>query len=317
VDEYDTFFRGMRMGVLHCVDPQGMSDHVDEYFHVLWPSFAGGRSGIFRAGQGQRKYLAGSDDHFHPLNPGSMSSDVVFLAGRLKAAAARGELDKLQLSPGLRARRAEFEAIQRAALTPMTRLLDIALALKGERILFSGTWHQEWQMAEQGLARGAVGVFGEGSIVFVSGGSKGQVVPDDWQDRLKEFTGLKRFDQVYGMTELTASAYMCTEGYFHYEPWIVPFVLDPDNGAALPRQGIQTGRAAFFDLHAHTYWGGFITGDEISIDYSPCPCGQTTLRLAGKVERYSEKRGGDDKISCAASEEAHKTALAFLSSELV
>jgi len=34
-----------------------------------------------------------------------MSSDAMFLAGRLRAAAARGEVDQLEINPALRGRR--------------------------------------------------------------------------------------------------------------------------------------------------------------------------------------------------------------------
>ena len=36
--------------------------------------------------------------------------------------------------------------------------------------------------------------------------------------------------------------------------------------------------------------------------------------IEGNIERYSEKRGGDDKISCAATESAHTEAMDFLTS---
>jgi hypothetical protein len=52
------------------------------------------------------------------------------------------------------------------------------------------------------------------------------------------------------------------------------------------------------------------------VDWSPCGCGQTTPHLAPSVQRYSEKQGGDDKITCAATEEAQQSALDFLTGEL-
>ena len=76
-----------------------------------------------------------------------------------------------------------------------------------------------------------------------------------------------------------------------------------------------TGRAAFFDLAAETRWGGFISGDEITVNWEDeCPCGRKSQFIEGTIERYSDKRGGDDKISCAATENAHKEAMDFLTS---
>jgi hypothetical protein len=65
-----------------------------------------------------------------------------------------------------------------------------------------------------------------------------------------------------------------------------------------------------------SYWGGFISGDEVTADWSPCQCGRTTPHLEGRIERYSEKQGGDDKITCAASDEAHGAALEMLNDRL-
>jgi len=84
----------------------------------------------------------------------------------------------------------------------------------------------------------------------------------------------------------------------------------------LPRVGEHTGRAAVFDLMADTYWGGFITGDEVTASFEQCECGRTTAHVASAIERFSEKKGGDDKITCVAAEDAHRAALEFLTDHL-
>ena len=89
-------------------------------------------------------------------------------------------------------------------------------------------------------------------------------------------------------------------------------MLDPDTSTSLPREGVQTGRAAFYDLQAETYWGGFVTGDEVTVDWNPCKCGRKSPHIARKIERYTDMRGGDDKITCAAAPEAHESALSYL-----
>jgi len=38
--------------------------------------------------------------------------------------------------------------------------------------------------------------------------------------------------------------------------------------------------------------------------------------MSRNVQRYKEKTGGDDKITCAAAEDAHQAALELLSSQL-
>src|SRR5262249_50288789 len=159
----------------------------------------------------------------------------------------------------LRRRREEFEEINRQAVTPISTLVDMTLSLKGQRQFLSGTWSQQFQIAQEGLRRGERNVFGEGSVVLLGGGSKGQVLPADWETHVKEFTGVEVLHDVYGMTEVTSSCYMCTHGHYHVVPWVLLYVLDPDSGQLLPRHGVQTGRAAFFDLMAGSYWGGFIS----------------------------------------------------------
>jgi hypothetical protein len=118
------------------------------------------------------------------------------------------------------------------------------------------------------------------------------------------------------MTEFMGIQKMCEAERYHFETNVVPFVLDPDDGSPLPREGEQRGRCAFFDVLAGSYWGGFISGDEVSLSRDVCECGRTTPHIARKIERFSDKKGGDDKITCAASDEAHANALEFLNSRL-
>ena len=82
-------------------------------------------------------------------------------------------------------------------------------------------------------------------------------------------------------------------------------MLDPETGDPLPREGNQTGRLAFYDLLADTYWGGFISGDEGTIHWETCPCGWKGAWLEKNIQRYSMKQGGDDKISCAGVQAAY------------
>ena len=94
----------------------------------------------------------------------------------------------------------------------------------------------------------------------------------------------------------------------------IPFLLDPDTSKPLPREGVVTGRAAFYDILNRSHWGGVISGDEITIDWStPCPCGLASVPIAHDIMRYSEKKGvEDDRISCSATQEVQHEALAFM-----
>jgi hypothetical protein len=316
-DEWDRMYEGLRCGLFQFSDPDGSSDHAGEYFNLIWPLYRYGRSAITRVPEMAMTRLLGSEERLHVMRQGRVSSDSMYLAGRLRAAAARGELDQLEINPALRARRDEFEREQRELRDGLPRFIDDTIErLRGERVWVLATWNVLYEMARVGLAKGVTDAFAPDSLVTTGGGAKGQVVPDDWEEDVKRFTGVDCLQHAYAMSELMALNKMCEHGHYHFEPWIVPFVLDPEDGRPLPREGRQTGRAAFFDLMPDTYWGGFITGDEITADWTACPCGRTTPHILRNIERYSEKHGGDDKITCAASDEAHRAALEFLNERL-
>jgi hypothetical protein len=151
-------------------------------------------------------------------------------------------------------------------------------------------------------------------VLALGGGAKGLVQPPGWEDEVTEFFGAERIRGGYGMSEITMSAASCEHGRYHFNPWIIPFVLDPVTSAPLPRAGAQTGRAAFFDLALTTRWGGFITGDQITLYHDEqCPCGQTTISCATDITRIADQNGGEDKITCAATESAAQETLEFLS----
>ena len=94
------------------------------------------------------------------------------------------------------------------------------------------------------------------------GGDKGYVLPDNWKETIFEGLGFDRAYELYGMSELMSGCPQCEHGNYHISPVVIPFVLDPISGEALPRSGEQTGRFAFLDLLPETFWGGFVSGDE-------------------------------------------------------
>jgi hypothetical protein len=316
--EWDLMFEAARCGMFQFSDPTGAGGaHDGEYFELIWPLYRHGRSAIMRMPEMGMKHLLGSEERLHVLRPGRMSSDAMLMAARLRAAAARGEVDQLEVSPALRERRAEFEREQQEMAGSLPRFInEVAQELAGRRIWLLATWNVLYGLAEAALDNGLEQVFAPDSLVTTGGGAKGQQVPDDWEETVKRFTGVSRIQHAYVMSEITALNKLCEEGRYHFEPWIIPFVLDPEDGSPLPRDGEHVGRCAVFDLVAATYWGGFISGDEVSLSFDGCACGRTTPHAARRIERYSEKQGGDDKITCVASEDAHRAALEFLTGEL-
>jgi len=283
---------------------------------VIWPRFANGKLGSLRLGGYMKTEFTGGDEsRFHPLYSASLDTDLLFLSSKLKAAAARGELDRLKIDPTLLARKAEFEANQARAPQEMAAFLDkCARELRGRRILMIGTFVQLYDMAAAGLTKGMRNVFAPDSAIMMGGGLKGSNLPANWLDQVKEFLGVDRIQQIYGMSEVGVANWACDHGHYHVQPWCIPFVLDPDTNKPLPREGVQTGRAAFLDLMNESHWGGSISGDEITIDWSsPCACGLSSVHIHHDIMRYSEKQGvQDDRITCAATQQVVDEVIDFM-----
>jgi hypothetical protein len=256
--------------------------------HVILANYRSGSPAWARNNDYRVKYFCGGDESkVVALYPGRVSADILFLAGRIRSAQQKGELERLKLSPTLLAKKAEVDSMQRRGPADQQAFYDRIIAeLQGKQIAMQGP----------------------SSALY-----KGQVVPDDWEDQVCGFFGVERVEHLYGMSEVQGGNHMCEYRRYHIAPTNIMFLMDPDTGETLPRSGVQTGRAAFYDLMASTYWGGFISGDELTVDWdTPCRCGRLSAHIDPRIERYSDKRGGDDKISCAAASEAHEAALDFL-----
>lgn len=283
---------------------------------MVQPGYRHGAGATYR-GVGQMvERWAGGDDNALFLYPNEyFSADIASLAGRLRAAEARGEQGQLSLSPSLLARREEFAAREQMRPQRMRAFLDTAMRRYGGKdICLFAVWPILFEWAEEALASGARQIFGPGSVLMSGGGSKGRALPDDYRDQIFAFLGFERVFEFYSMSELMVSCPRCEHGHYHVPPVLVPFVLDPQTGKALPREGRQTGRFAYLDLLPDTYWGGLVSGDEVTLAGwdEPCQCGRHGPYIESTVRRYSEQQGGTDKINCAGAPEAHDRAVEFL-----
>lgn len=283
---------------------------------MVQPGYRFGAGATYRGVEAMVKLWAGGDDNALFLYPHDyFSADIASLAGRLRAAEARGEQGKLELSPALLKRREEFAHREQQRPGRMKEFLQTAVQrFGGKDICLFAVWPILFEWAEQGLAEGLRGLFGEGSLLMSGGGSKGRVLPADYREQIHEFLGFRRTFETYSMSELMPGNVRCEAGHYHAPPVLVPFLLDPETGKMLPRTGTQTGRYACFDMLPHNYWGGLVTGDEITMAGwdEPCSCGRASPYIHGEIRRYSEKQGGDDKINCAGAPEAHDRAVDFL-----
>jgi hypothetical protein len=251
----------------------------------------------------------GDESMVMPLYQDRMDLDVLLLAGRIAAADAMGR--KVEVPPALLARRDSFLA-QQAAMPEQAKIFfeEVIARHAGKRITTFCTWGSLYDGAMQALRAGKTHVFRADSLITTGGGMKGRQLPEDYYQVICDFLGMADVRDGYGCSEQHFAAAQCPHGHYHVHPLNIPFVLDPDSGEALPRKGTVTGRFAFMDLAAETYWGGFITGDEVTMTWDiPCACGRIGPYIHRGVQRYSEKQGGDDKINCAGVPQAHQRAL--------
>jgi hypothetical protein len=269
----------------------------------------------------QQHLFAGDGSRIVTTQPGRLSADMLSLGGRLESAQARGELGKMQLAPSLLARRDEFVREQADQPRQLQAFFDLLVSsYRGRQVVVSGVVPPVVDTAVAGLARGLEKMFAPDSLLFFAGGAKGRKLPDDYPALVERFMGVPYPRTGYGMSEAASGiTRMCPAGHYHIIPNIVPYLLHPQSGAMLPRAGIQTGRFGFIDIAAQLRWGGFLSGDEITLNFanaSACGCGRRGAYIDGEIRRYSEAEGGDDKITCAGAPGVHDNALQFLRSAL-
>lgn len=263
----------------------------------------------------ERDLFGGDPSMIVTIYPSRFSADAASIGGRLRAAEARGEVGMAQISPKLMARREAFLKEHEQSEAFMDAFFEKAEAFRGRTVSVMGHTPMLYNTALQAKKRGVRNLFAADSFVAAGGGTKGYALPDDWRETVAEFLGGATLTEGYGMTEVMAVTRVCPGGHYHLPAWHVPFLLDQATGRPQPRTGVQTGRYGAFDLTAQTYWGGFLTGDEVTLswgDTEPCGCGRVGPYLHRTIRRYSEKEGGDDKITCAGAPEAHDKAIEYI-----
>jgi hypothetical protein len=110
---------------------------------VVWPNFANGKLGHLRiANMIKGGFTGGDESKFHALYPFAVDTDLMFRASKMRAAASRGELDRLQIDPALAARKDEFIAMQARQPQDMDAFFSrITEQLRGKRVFMLGTYH--------------------------------------------------------------------------------------------------------------------------------------------------------------------------------
>src|ERR1700737_4003460 len=89
------------------------AEQLNPVVEVIWPNYASGKLGHLRiANMIKGGFTGGDESKFHALYSDSIDTDLMFLASKMRAAASRGELDRLVIDPVLAARKDECLAMQ-------------------------------------------------------------------------------------------------------------------------------------------------------------------------------------------------------------
>jgi hypothetical protein len=236
-----------------------------------------------------------------PITVGSLTKMVVMRKAIADGTARPGDIADFEATSKERA-----ETVEAAIGITAQRLVDN----RDKKLMISGLWSGLYAVAKAVRELGySAKDFDPDNCIYVGGGLKRAQLPPDYQEFVHETFNIPegRHFQNYSMQELNSGMPKCREGgRYHVPPWIVPFILNKDGDALLPHdgEGEIEGRAAFFDLSLDGRWGGVITGDKISLDYSPCACGAKGPSIRDNIVRYADLEG-DDKIGCAGTVDAY------------
>lgn len=235
-----------------------------------------------------------------PITVGSLTQMVV-----LRKAIADGTA-----KPGDIAAFEEISAARQKAIDDAVGITANALVeARKSKLHLTGLWAGLYNVAKAVRDLGCSAKdFNPENSIYVGGGLKRAKLPDDYREFVYETFNIRpeRNYQNYSMQELHSGMPRCHAGNrYHVPPWVVPLLLDNAGDNLLPMsEGEHEGRAAFFDLSLDGRWGGVISGDKISIDFSPCACGNKGPSIRDNIVRYADLEG-DDKIGCAGTVDAY------------
>lgn len=284
---------------------------------TLSPTYRGGYQTMLKMMTLFSAEMAGGDEHYITLYDGHIPADLMALSGRLQSAEDKGEIMNLGLDPALlEQRQLMLEQGRRRDQDMEAWFGKLIGEYRGQRVKIGGTFADLYRVARAGLDKGMTCEFAPGSVLLGGGGMKGyKNAPDDWEDQVKTFFGVDRIGNQYGFSECIGNAPLCEAGFFHLPPYSVPLLMDVD-GKALPREGVQKGRLVLVDPIPVSYWGGFTSGDEVTIHWDEkCDCGWRSPRVGKTIRRFAENEGGDDKITCAGSQAAYNEFMEFVAGD--
>jgi hypothetical protein len=198
---------------------------------------------------------------------------------------------------------------QRANDERLRYLAEQVLAHRDEPMLFSAMFPYLYRLVELMRELGAsAGDLTAENALTTGGGLKGTALPSDYREQCFTMLHLasERFLHYYSMQELNVRMPKCPQaGRYHVPGALALFVLDKDGEVLAPvSDGQAEGRAAFFDFTVDGRWGGTMSGDKVTAEFGPCPCGRPGPTVFDDISRFSDLADGD-KITCAGTMDAY------------
>lgn len=256
------------------------------------------------------------DQQFHriarPENIHRVSDDPILAMETIRPAQLRRQIAAGKASPNdIVAFEENLAKRQAQRAIAMERWVDTFIEKRHERLYMGMFWGATYNLVETLRARGIkAGDFHPELVLALGGGTKGAKLPPDYREQIIAFFGLDetRMPNSYAMVEQSGLfPYLHDLGAYAVSPWIVPLILDKSGEQLLNPEdgkGVVEGRMAFFDILADARWGGIISGDKVTVEFSPNRAG-ITGPIVKSIARYADLEEGEDKLSCAGTIDAY------------
>lgn len=240
----------------------------------------------------------------------SLTEQPLLVADMLAQTAIRRAMADGTATPGqIQAYQAQQRARSQQMATDLEALISTVLGYRHEPQILLGPWAIAWRILQAGHAAGLTdNAFHPDTLINIAGGRKGLDLPEDYEHQMDRFLGAVRRQKLYAMTEQSCAAPLCEHRRYHWPKGLELFILDETGQHLQPidPQGRVTGRVGFYDPLWSGRWGGLITGDHATANYTPCGCGRPGPTIDDTITRYSDHSpGGDDKLTCGGSIEQY------------
>ena len=275
-------------------------DHV--YF---WLGPSSGRTSAVEA------FVTNSENWGRPGEVFALSDEPLLISEVSEMAAFRTRMAAGSATPD------EIAAMERRGAaraermqTDLAKFTEKILEYRHRPIFLSGLWSQHMMIIERARDLGVGdGEFHPDSVIGAGGGVKGVSLPPDFKEQVDRFYGDVVRPAVYGMTELAQPLPRCEAGRYHAAPGLLMLPLDEKGERLLTSadsaDGLVEARFGFLDLVYEGRWGGLITGDKVTVDFSEsCGCGRSGPTLLDNIGRFAQA-GQNDHIGCAGTIDAY------------